>query len=374
MASSALRTARRTPGRPARTLRREFVTPEGIDLRLRLGSAGDRAGAFLLDGFIILLVLIALTIAAAWLGLSAAVEEQTGGMTVIAVVWLLAFFGLRMGWFIGWELRPRAATPGKRVVGLRVVARDGGRLTAGAVVARNALRELEVFVPLYFAFASLDENGWVAATGFVWAGVFLFLPLFNRDRLRAGDLLAGTWVVRVPKVELGGDLGVAEDRVALWRFTDEQLDHYGEAEFQQLAAVLRSPTGATAADVAHTIGARIGVTVRHLDTADFLTAYHAALGERLERRALFGRRKSSKRDVLTFRPSQLAIYGQAQRLALDRALLDPGSHSIGPVAAAIRRRIGWDGPEVDDRTFLESYRSALDSHIGADAPRSESPA
>ena len=47
----------------------------------------------------------------------------------------------------------RGATPGKRMLGLRVVARDGARLTGGAVIARNAMREIEVFLPLSFFFA-----------------------------------------------------------------------------------------------------------------------------------------------------------------------------------------------------------------------------
>ena len=353
--------------RSADALVREFVTPEGVDLRLRLGSAGDRAGAFLLDCFIVLIAIIALTIAAAYFGLSSLVDGEMAGFNLVAILWMLAFFGLRLGWFIGWELTPRAATPGKRAVGLRVVARDGGRLTAGAIVARNALRELEVFVPLYFAASSLDENGWLALLGFAWAGVFLFFPLFNRDRLRAGDLLAGTWVVRVPKVDLGGDLGAGEERTGRWRFTDEQLDQYGEAEFEQLETLLRHPTRTTVIDIAHTIGQRIGVPVTDSEALTFLTAYHSDLGERLERRALFGRRKSSKHDVLTFLPSQLSIYGDAEKAALARALEGTSPEAMGPIADTIRRRIGWTGPEVDDRSFLESYRSALASHSVADA-------
>jgi uncharacterized RDD family membrane protein YckC len=60
---------------------------------------------------------------------------------------MLGFFMLRTFWFIGFELGSRAATPGKRLMGIRVVARDGGRLTADAVVARNLIRELELFLP-----------------------------------------------------------------------------------------------------------------------------------------------------------------------------------------------------------------------------------
>ena len=40
----------------------------------------------------------------------------------------------------------------------------------------------------------------------LWSGIFLFFPLFNRDRLRIGDIVAGTWVVRTHGVEAVGDL------------------------------------------------------------------------------------------------------------------------------------------------------------------------
>src|SRR3546814_9024800 len=61
-------------------------------------------------------------------------------------------------WFIGFELGSRAATPGKRLMGIRVVARDGGRLTADAVVARNLIRELELFLPLMMLGAGASED------------------------------------------------------------------------------------------------------------------------------------------------------------------------------------------------------------------------
>ena len=35
-----------------------------------------------------------------------------------------------------------------------------------------------------------------------WTLVFLFLPLFNQEKLRVGDLIAGTRVVMQPKVVL----------------------------------------------------------------------------------------------------------------------------------------------------------------------------
>src|SRR3546814_12137383 len=76
-----------------------------------------------------------------WLGFA----SRSG---VMLSIWMLGGFLLRNFWFIGFELGQRAATPGKRLMGIRVVARDGGRLTADAVVARNLIRELELFLPL----------------------------------------------------------------------------------------------------------------------------------------------------------------------------------------------------------------------------------
>ena len=118
---------------PPQARTRELVTPEGIDLRIVLAEAGERAAALLLDLAIILGVLIAVTIALAIMGgvLNFGVEE------LIGVVWLLAAFFLRNFYFTAFELTPRAATPGKRALGLRVAMRDGGRLTAEAIFLRN---------------------------------------------------------------------------------------------------------------------------------------------------------------------------------------------------------------------------------------------
>lgn len=58
---------------------RAFVTPEGVDLRLNIGDAGQRAGAFLLDAAVIIGVLIVFTIASAFaFGASASVAGVTG--------------------------------------------------------------------------------------------------------------------------------------------------------------------------------------------------------------------------------------------------------------------------------------------------------
>lgn len=281
---------------------RAFVTPEGVDLRLSIGDAAQRAAAFLLDGAIIIGVLVAFTLILLFGGLATAeVTGSTGGEMVI-VLWLIGFFLLRNFYFTGFELSAAAATPGKRVLGLRVASRDGGRLRAESVFARNALRELEVFLPLSLAGARASEGGvdsWMYLLAFAWAAVFVFFPLFNRDRLRLGDLVGGTWVVRTPRRRLSRDMAdEGAQRAPGFSFTPGQLEAYGAKELHVLENVLRQGDRATLRAVAERISGRIGWSRTAGETdRDFLSAYYAALRGRLEQRLLMGVRRRDKHDV-----------------------------------------------------------------------------
>jgi hypothetical protein len=53
---------------------RSFVTPEGVDLRLELGSAGARAGAFMLDATMMIAILIVMTVTLAFTAVAAKSE------------------------------------------------------------------------------------------------------------------------------------------------------------------------------------------------------------------------------------------------------------------------------------------------------------
>lgn len=275
-----------------RSLRRQFVTPEGVDLRLDLAGAGERATAFLIDALIMLAILIAMSIAAGFIMSSAGQSSAS----VMAIIWLLGFFVLRNGWFVLFELSGRGATPGKRLLGLRVVARDGSRLTGGAVLVRNAMREVELFLPL--AFLAIDArasrlDALIYILTFSWVALFLFFPLFNRDRLRVGDLLAGTWVVHVVRGTLAEDLvGVVTTRQRR-TFPKEALDVYGIYELQTLEDVLRKGSDDALVIVAASIRAKTGLPDDG-DVYGFLSDYYAALCARLERDALVGRRQENK--------------------------------------------------------------------------------
>jgi hypothetical protein len=184
-------------------------------------------------------------------------------------------------------------------MGLRVVARNGAALTADAVVARNAMRELELYMPLIFLFSrGNDIDALIILSGIVWCAIFVLFPLFNRDRLRAGDMIAGTWVLKTPKQTLLPDLTGDRPQVeARFVFTTAQLDTYGVMELQVLEAVLRSADANAMAAVAERIRRKIGWAARPGEAdQEFLSAYYASLRRRLEQRLLFGVRKRDKHD------------------------------------------------------------------------------
>jgi uncharacterized RDD family membrane protein YckC len=290
---------------------RQLITPEGVDLRIHLGSASQRASAFLIDAAMIFGIMIAVTILL-FLGLYAIetaekalnlrwVPQSDYVLQVVATLWLLGLFLLRNGWFLGFELSPRAATPGKRIVGLQVAMRNGGRLSADALIARNAMREIEVFLPLTFLAynARANVDGWIVLLGLLWSGIFALFPLFNRDRLRVGDLVAGTFVVAAPRRRLAADL--TERRSALaptFTFSPDQLDVYGVKELQVLEAVLRRNALAAQRVVADRIRGKIGWTPWPGESdGAFLDAYYAALRSRLESKLLLGKRRRDKHDT-----------------------------------------------------------------------------
>jgi uncharacterized RDD family membrane protein YckC len=268
---------------------REFVTPEGVDLQLRIASAALRLGALLIDLILIVLTLVLFTLLILWAGLAS-------NSSIAVTVWLLGAFVLRTFWFIGFELGARAATPGKRLMGIRVVARDGGRLTADAVVARNLIRELELFLPLTMMGVGAAEDmvsGWTALAGVAWSLTLSLFLLFNRDRMRMGDLIAGTWVVMAKRAKLDRDITADGGGVDAIRFTDAELAVYGIYELQELERVLRGADPRAMRDVADTIRGKIGRPVAEEDDV-FLTSYYRQLKARLERGLLFGKRREDK--------------------------------------------------------------------------------
>lgn len=282
--------------------KRVMVTPEGVDLGVELAPLSVRLAALFLDLAIMFGIMLGLTIV---LSFASAAELLSPPRGTMQIIWLLGFFFLRNGWFVAWEMSPRGATPGKRIMKIRVAMRNGGRLTADAVFARNVTRELELFLPTvalaesqFVAEGSGAIGGWMALAYLTWAFIFLLLPFFNRDHLRAGDIIGGTWVVQAPRHSLKADLARdGRQQAERYAFTRDQLDTYGVMELQVLEDVLRHMDRRVLRDVAERIRKKIEwVELPGETDAEFLQAYYAALRERLEKRMLFGHRRKDKHD------------------------------------------------------------------------------
>ncbi len=303
--------------RPRDTRERVMVTPEGIVLSLTLASRGTRLGALTLDLMFIGLLMIGTTMAliaiaggtANLFGTLQGAKENAGplrhALEFLVMLWFAAMFLFRNAYFLFFELGPRGATPGKRLTGIRIAARDGGRLTAEMVIARNLLRDIELFMPLVFLASASGGGDMTAASlaAIAWFLVFVLFPFFNRDRLRAGDVIAGSWVVEAPKRKLEAAMSLSSPArpavaapalVSAYRFGEAELAAYGEYELQTLERVLRENRAEAIRQVCEAICRKIGWTADATDERAFLEAYYTQLRARLEAGMRMGKRKPDK--------------------------------------------------------------------------------
>lgn len=269
-----------------------ITTPEGIALDFKRANLGDRFSAFLIDTGIIIAVVLAAFLVAVMLG----------GSDIGMALALLVAFLVRTFYFTVFEWRRRGRTPGKTRMGLRVVDARGGVLTPAAVVARNLTRELETFLPLIAVFSpELLVPGGTGTTRLLilgWLIAFGLLPVLTRERLRLGDIVAGTRVVALPDVALLPDLTArVAEREATYTFSPAQLGHYGNKELHVLEDVLRRPwiEPATLRIISEKIRTRIGwPDDEPVEPRRFLEDFYAAQRAGLERGLLFGRRHADK--------------------------------------------------------------------------------
>jgi uncharacterized membrane protein SpoIIM required for sporulation/uncharacterized RDD family membrane protein YckC len=148
----------------------------GVEVVLPVAGPGARSFAFLIDW------LIRLSVTVAWFVVSALVHNGRWSLaqpvapdaawfifvlSPTAVIFLLYHAVL--------EVCMRGRTPGKRIAGLRIVARNGGSPSIAALMTRNAFRIVDS-IPLVY-------------------GVGLIVAMTTRDHVRIGDIAAGTVLV-----------------------------------------------------------------------------------------------------------------------------------------------------------------------------------
>ncbi|MDH3626790.1 MAG: RDD family protein [Acidobacteriota bacterium] len=271
-------------------------TPDGASIDFELPTVSERFVAFVID---------LIFAHAVWL-LIALGAVLTGDETVFAAGLVTAFM-IRNFYFAVMELAFSGRTAGKMMLRLRVIARDGGPLTAQAVLARNLTRDLEWLLPLVVLMnpSVIVPSGplWGRLLGGLWFGSFMLLPLFNRHRLRVGDLIGGTLVIKHGRRRLDDDLTtnqrVDAPTVPQYRFSQRQLEYYGVLELQTLEKVLRlegSEHDAVLSRIAEKISNKIGWDYPIPNPEWFLRDFYRAQRAHLEQRMLFGDRKETKAD------------------------------------------------------------------------------
>lgn len=266
---------------------RQILTPEGVMLTVRLADRTDRAVAFIIDVSIWCLVLFLIYLSAALL------QSSRLGTASLVPLLLFAAFVIRVAYFIHFELAWQGATPGKRMTGLRVIDRQGGPLLPSAVIARNLTREFEIFLPIgvSLSLASAADRGLASLLSMLWILCLGALPLLNRDRLRGGDLIAGTMVIALSRRGLAADLAEGDFHYA---FTDRQLMAYGAFELQVLEELLRGARSSQS-ELMRSVGERIRRKIGWTQDVPperellFLRDFYAAERRFLEGQQLLGR-------------------------------------------------------------------------------------
>ena len=150
-------------------------TPENIEFAYDIAGIGSRFLAAIVDTLligvaeIVIILLVALTMSA--LDLS-----STGSGDVLIAAGSLLAFVILWGYYIAFEMLWNGQSPGKRMIGLRVV-REGGRpITFVGSAIRNLIRIADFLPAMY--------------------GLGVVVMFIDRRARRLGDLAGGTLVVK----------------------------------------------------------------------------------------------------------------------------------------------------------------------------------
>ena len=151
-------------------------TPEQIRLEFALAGVGSRFLALAFDTVLqgaAITVLVGIGLLVRRL---AAISVATGGLGTWAIAALFAAgFIVYSGYFAIFEAVWTGQTPGKRLVGLRVIDVSGRPVSVYAAIIRNAVRIIDQVPGIY--------------------AVAILCVLITRRQQRLGDLAAGTVVV-----------------------------------------------------------------------------------------------------------------------------------------------------------------------------------
>jgi uncharacterized RDD family membrane protein YckC len=242
----------------------DVATGESVAFSYELAGLGSRFFAVFIDLTIQIAVVIVAFAVLAWIATSggaapdtaigrAGSAEKIASAILIAAASLAAFL-LFFGYFIFFEWRFAGQTPGKRLLGIRVV-RDGGfPLDFTGAVIRNVVRILEFGLGFY--------------------AVSALATLLSPANRRLGDMAAGTIVVRDNRFERTRS---EPSRYVPRERDDAVVEGLSEAERDLVrryagrrASLNASARGALAAQIAGTVRPKLAASFDHLSDDDLL--------------------------------------------------------------------------------------------------------
>jgi uncharacterized RDD family membrane protein YckC len=150
----------------------------GVEVSLDLVALGGRSYAFVMDWHIRLLVALTwflfglLSLTGGFTVQDSKVFTSGTGMFYLVLLPALAIYFL---YHPVLEIAMHGRTPGKRMAGIRIVAKDGSSASSGAILLRNIFRLIDS-LPIFYVLGIL-------------------VCLFNKQHLRIGDMAAGTVLV-----------------------------------------------------------------------------------------------------------------------------------------------------------------------------------
>ncbi len=239
----------------------DVATGESVAFSYELAGLGSRFFAVAIDLTIQIAVLVAALLVLLWIGASqsgsAAASAHAAPVSKFAAAVLegIGIFGVFMlffGYFIFFEWRFAGRTPGKRLLGIRVV-RDGGfPLDFTSAVVRNVVRVVETALGFYLVSA--------------------IVTLLSPENRRLGDMAAGTLVVRDNRYERARPVAAAEEPrddplVRDLSPAERELVRNYAARRDGLRPASRA---ALAATIARSIRPKLAVSYEHLGDDDLL--------------------------------------------------------------------------------------------------------
>ena len=116
------------------------LTPERVNLQYDIAGIGSRGAAAIIDTSI-----QAVTLVVVFVGLTAGLSLIDGGVgdglgALLVGLFALALFAIADGYFMLFEILWNGQTPGKRLVGLRVIRENGYPMRPIDAVIRNLVR------------------------------------------------------------------------------------------------------------------------------------------------------------------------------------------------------------------------------------------